>query len=281
MSLRLRLMTPDDIPVGMHLKDLAQWNQTVADWERFLALSPDGCFAAECDGRVVGTSTAIVYEGRFGWIGMVMVDPGYRGQGIGRALLERAIQYVESQRIPVAKLDATPQGRPLYQTLGFVDEYAIERWVLHRPSLGRRQAQQQPSEIAVDVLQLDREVFGADRGALLRSLAESAPELALVERRGGMVVGYAFGRRGSLADHLGPWVARDERAAARLLGEFLERTGRDLVFVDAVTQNPWGLPLVTKCGFQFSRPLTRMVRGSNNYPGRPTLQCAVLGPEFG
>ncbi|HVH66334.1 MAG TPA: GNAT family N-acetyltransferase [Gemmatimonadales bacterium] len=281
MSLRLRLMTPDDIPVGMHLKDLAQWNQTVADWERFLALSPDGCFAAECDGRVVGTSTAIVYEGRFGWIGMVIVDPGYRGQGIGRALLERAIQYVESQRIPVAKLDATPQGRPLYQTLGFVDEYAIERWVLHRPSLGRRQAQQQPSEIAVDVLQLDREVFGADRGALLRSLAESAPELALVERRGGMVVGYAFGRRGSLADHLGPWVARDERAAARLLGEFLERTGRDLVFVDAVTQNPWGLPLVTKCGFQFSRPLTRMVRGSNNYPGRPTLQCAVLGPEFG
>ena len=30
------------------------------------------------------------------------------------------------------KLDATPQGRVLYEKLGFVSEYDIERWMLKR-----------------------------------------------------------------------------------------------------------------------------------------------------
>ena len=38
----------------MQLEDGAGWNQTTADGERFLAASPQGCFAAECEGRVVG-----------------------------------------------------------------------------------------------------------------------------------------------------------------------------------------------------------------------------------
>ena len=74
MNVRLRLMTVDDIPEAMRLKDLAGWNQTAADWERFLSADPEGCFVAEREGRVVGTSTTIVYEGRFAWIGMVLVD---------------------------------------------------------------------------------------------------------------------------------------------------------------------------------------------------------------
>ena len=94
--------------------------------------------------------------------------------------------------------------------------------------------------------------------------------------------GYAFGRRGSLADHLGPWMARTEDVAATLLDEFLRRSGRELVFVDCMLENPWALPLVKARGFEFSRPLTRMFRGKQQaILGRPELLCATLGPEFG
>ena len=72
MSAHLRLMTDADIPAGMRLKDLAGWNQTASDWERFLRASPAGCFVAESGGRVRGTAATIVYEGRFAWIGMVL-----------------------------------------------------------------------------------------------------------------------------------------------------------------------------------------------------------------
>ena len=44
MNVQLRLMTVDDIPEAMRLKDLAGWNQTAADWERFLSRGPGRMF---------------------------------------------------------------------------------------------------------------------------------------------------------------------------------------------------------------------------------------------
>ena len=279
MSVRFRLMTRDDIPAGMRLKDAAGWNQTVGDWDRLLFASPQGCFAAECAGQVVGTATTIIYEGRLAWIGMVIVDPQHRGKGIGTTLLERAIRYLDSRSVPAIKLDATPQGKPLYEQFGFIKEYDVERWAVKRSS-GKR-VEGNVSEESHDVLQLDREVFGADRSGLLRSLTQAASVFTLVERRDGVVAGYTFGRSGSLADHLGPWMARDEVIAAKLLDEFLRRSGRDRVFVDCIRPSPWAVRLVRERGFEFSRPLTRMVRGANTRPSRPELLGAVLGPEFG
>lgn len=279
MSVQLRLMTLGDVPEAMRLIDVAGWNQTAADWERFLSASPEGCFAAEREGRVIGTSTTIVYEGRFAWIGMVVVDAQHRRQGLGTALLERAIRYLDSRRVPCMKLDATPQGKPLYEKFGFLSEYDIERWMLKRRPDGS--AAGKASVEIEDVLRLDREIFGADRSELLRSLTEAAPDFSLVAREKVGVAGYTLGRRGSRADHLGPWMARTEDVAAILLDEFQRRSRRDLVFVDCMQRNPWAVPLVKARGFEFSRPLTRMFRGTNRYAGRPELLCAVLGPEFG
>lgn len=272
-------MTRDDIPTAIRLIDSAGWNQTVADWERLLAATPDGCFAAEWEGRVVGTAATIIYEARFGWIGMVIVDPQHRGKSIGSTLLERAIGYLDSCGVPTIKLDATPAGRPLYEQFGFLSEYAIERWMLKRSVAGP--SGETDSAAIEDALQLDREAFGADRSALLRSLSGAAPAFTLIARRDGAVVGYTFGRSGSRADHRGPWMARDKRVAATLLDEFLHRSVRDLVFVDCVRPNPWAVQLVKARGFELSRPLTRMFRGTNTFPGHPELLCGILGPEFG
>jgi GNAT superfamily N-acetyltransferase len=280
MDLHLRVMTAADIPDGMRLKEIAGWNQTRGDWDRFLRASPAGCFVAEREGRVVGTAATIAYEGRFAWIGMVLVDPVARGQGVGTQLLEKTIEYLDGRGIPSMKLDATPQGKPLYERLGFVSEYEIERWRLKRAPAPNALLEGNIMEIE-EVLQLDREIFGADRGELLRSVAQEAPEFALQTRREGRLTGYAFGRKGSRADHLGPWVAQDKISARSILDELLRRSSQPLVFVDAVKPNPWAISLLRDHGFEFARPLTRMVRGRNDFPGCPGLQCGVLGPEFG
>jgi GNAT superfamily N-acetyltransferase len=279
MRMQLRLMISKDIPEAMRLKDLAGWNQTHADWERFLYASPEGCFVAECAGRLVGTSTTMNYEERFAWIGMVLVDLPFRGQGIGTTLLRQAIQYLDDHSIPCIKLDATPQGKPLYEKLGFVTETNIERWLLKRQQQNNQVVRVSPEIEAI--LRLDREIFGADRSGLLRSLNEAAPDFTLITRQEGEITGYAFGRRGSRADHLGPWMARNEDVAVILLDEFLRRSGRDVVFIDCVGQNPWVAALLKTSGFEFSRPLTRMFRGANKHAGQPQFLCAILGPEFG
>ena len=178
------------------------------------------------------------------------------------------------------KLDATPQGKPIYEKVGFVSEYEIERWMLQRPASGVK-LRSSAAAVAVEILELDHEVFGADRGSLLQSLTAEAPDFALMKFQQGRIAGYAFGRRGSRADHLGPWVARDEGIARELLDEFLSRSVRESVFVDCVRSNPWAAPMLAERSFEFSRQLTRMFRGANAYPGRRDLVCAILGPEFG
>lgn len=278
--MKLRTMTTDDIAAGMRLKELAGWNQTPADWRCFLESSPRGCFAAEVDGVVVGTAATIVYEQRFAWIGMVLVDPEFRGRGIGTRLLEKTVEHLDAIGIRTMKLDATPAGRPIYQKLGFEDEYEIERWLLKR-SAPEAPPGNGPHAVSEAVLQLDCEIFGADRNLLLRALAAENPDFALVGEWNGGITGYTFGRRGTLADHLGPWMARDEETASGLLDEFLARSRRETVFIDALRDRRFMSGLLQARGFKVSRPLTRMVRGPNTYPGRPELLCAILGPEFG
>jgi GNAT superfamily N-acetyltransferase len=275
----LRLMTWSDIPAGMRLKDIAGWNQTPADWERFLSAHPEGCFVAEVDGKVVGTATTIVYEGRFAWISMVLVDPNYRGRGIGTRLLEKAIEHLDACGVATMKLDATPEGKPIYERLGFVAEYEIERWILERTPRALPLASPWPK--LEGILEVDREVFGADRSTLLRSIHRDAPDLTLARHAFGKLSGYTLGRRGSHGDHLGPWMSCDAVSARTLLDEFLQRSGREVVFMDCLKMNPYASQLARARGFKFSRPFTRMYRGPNRYPGSPHLVCAVLGPEFG
>jgi GNAT superfamily N-acetyltransferase len=284
--MHLRAMTKQDVPAGLRLKDLAGWNQTAGDWNRFLDASPGGCFVAEENGLVCGTATTICYENRFAWIGMVLVDPEHRKRGIGTQLLKKTIEYLEQQKIPTMKLDATPQGRPLYEKLGFVDEYEIERWVLKRSAaLDTRLAKSGFAPLTEAQLELifrtDQKLFGADRSFLLRSLHDETPQFAIADWTDAVTQGYAFGRRGSFADHLGPWMASSRDSVEKLLGEFLASSSRGNLVVDCLKANAMASESLQAHGFVFSRSLTRMYRGPNAYAGNPASLCAIVGPEFG
>ena len=284
--MRIRVMTKQDIPAGLRLNTLSGWNQTSADWERFLVSSPRGCFVMEGGNNVVGTAATICYENRFAWIGMVLVDPEYRKQGIGTQLLNKTIEHLDHSNISTIKLDATPLGKPLYAKLGFVNEFEIERWVLKRPpGTISTIPSTPPAPLAEDqqqeIFTLDRKCFGADRSFLLRSLCDQAPELALTAWQNGVPPCFAFGRHGLFADHLGPCMATSRAAAENLVREFLTRSSRDILIVDCIKSNPGVVESLAAIGFVPSRPLTRMVRGANAYPGRPDSLWAILGPEFG
>jgi ribosomal protein S18 acetylase RimI-like enzyme len=283
----LRTMTKLDIPSGMRLKQISGWNQTAQDWERFLTASPGGCFVAELEGKVCGTATTISYEQRFAWVGMVLVDPEFRGRGLGARLLARAIEHLDAGKISTIKLDATPLGKPLYEKLGFVSEYEIERWTLRTSSASstrtyrfRPRGVLSPDSLD-SIFELDRDIFGADRSSLLESLHREVPDFTFAIWNADIVEGYAFGRRGCYADHLGPWMATDAQVARQLLEAFLASCGRDTVVVDCLKSNTMARSLLQSVGFNYSRALTRMYRGANLHPGRAERLCAILGPEFG
>ena len=48
-----------DLEGALRLSTQAGWNQIAADWERILALSPEGCVAGRMDGHLVATATVV------------------------------------------------------------------------------------------------------------------------------------------------------------------------------------------------------------------------------
>lgn len=205
-SICFRTMNTADIAAGLELCRAARWNQTGRDWELFLRLSPHGCRVAVKDEQVIGTVATVRYEDRFSWVGMVLVNPAERGQGIGARLMSEALEALKG--MPSIRLDATPAGHPVYRKLDFVDEYRLSRMEAVVASDGLTQsgnpARPMTREDLPAVSLFDREVFGADRRLTLEWLLDGAPEYAWVVEERGQVIGYTFGRHGFNFEHLGP-----------------------------------------------------------------------------
>jgi len=121
-------MTAADIPLGLKLARQAGWNQMEADWRRFLAMQPDGCFVGEWDGAPVATTAAFIF-GPVAWIAMVLVDIESRRKGIATTLLQHALDFLDAQGVQTVRLDATAAGQPVYEKLGFVPEYCLTRYM--------------------------------------------------------------------------------------------------------------------------------------------------------
>jgi GNAT superfamily N-acetyltransferase len=282
-SLKLRLLTRVDLAFANSIRALAGWNQTTADWERFLAAEPDGCFLAEGDGVPAGTATTIVYGPTLAWIGMVLVHPDHRRRGIGRALLERCIEHLRGRDVRCIKLDATPAGKQVYDGLGFKDEWTLTRWehtAVRGPNPQSISGMRECREFeAVD--QIDTAAFGVSRRRMLEPLMKQSRCALICETEAGKVAGYGLLRDGSAALYLGPVVATSGDVGLRVVNALLARGDGRKIYWDIPDQNATAVRLAGETGFTPQRTLTRMYVGENSAPGNPLQQFAIAGPEVG
>jgi GNAT superfamily N-acetyltransferase len=276
----LRSMNIADIRAGLSLCRHSGWNQVYEDWLFFLQVSPEGCFVAvDKDDNVTGTVTTITYEKRFAWIGMVLVDPSRRREGIGTALLMKAIDFLSD--IPCIKLDATPAGREVYLQNEFYDEFSLGRYLcntnipVNESTSGTHVISDGDMDFISDT---DKQLFGADRTKLLASMRQRHPYLAITNENR---TAYCFGREGHLFYHIGPVVAQSLDDAKRVcLAALLGCAGRPVIMDITHHSAPW-INWVRSIGFSEQRPFTRMFRGANYYKAEPASYFAVAGPEFG
>ena len=166
---------------------------------------PVGCFLAEEDGERAAMVTTTSY-GSSGWIGNLIVVKERRSRGLGRALMERAIEYLRSRSVETVRLDADPDGVPLYKSLGFITTYRSLRYE-------GRAAGEEAGAVRVmapadldEVCRLDARLFGADRSRVLRRLYRDIPELAFVTPPQGAVTGYLMARQMDGGIRIGPAV---------------------------------------------------------------------------
>ena len=278
--LRIRGMTAADIPLGMRLKEQAGWNQSEGDWRRMLDLQPDGCFVAELDGIPAGTVTTCRF-GLVAWVAMMLVDKSFRSHGIGRALMSRALDDLDSAGIRTIRLDATPLGRPLYESLDFVAEATFAKYIgVLPPADGPPRLKEIKAPEVVDRLTaLDFDVTGTDRGRLLRRLANEYPNSLRVAIEEGDIAGFLLARPGSKAMRIGPCIA-GERAGPLLLEDARRIYAGEAATIDIPIDNSPASAIVGSWGLGVSSFLTRMSRGLRVKEDLNRL-WASAGPEKG
>ena len=279
-------MTENDLPAADELRRLAGWNQTPADWTRLLALEPGGCFVAEAAGQLAGSVTTTTYGDALAWLGMMLVHPQLRHQGIGSVLMTRALAYLKLQNVACVKLDATPAGYPLYTRLGFVPEWTLTRW--QAQTHGRKPGANTPSkqtrgledEDWPAIETMDAAVLGQPRLRLLQSLAKGGSS-SLVWPAVGPISGWGLLRPGANAQYLGPLVCPSPEGASSLVMDLLAAGSQNAVFWDIPDQNQVAAQLALRFGFQPVRPLTRMRLGPNSSLGSPYAQLGIADPALG
>jgi GNAT superfamily N-acetyltransferase len=272
-------MTDADIPFGMRLKSANGWNQTEADWRRYLALQPDGCFVATLDGQPVGTTTTCVF-GPVAWIAMVLVDAGCRRQGVGTALMHHALEFLERRGVRSVRLQATPLGQPLYEKLGFARDYQLHRYEgVLPPAKAVPEVLPLGAEDAEKVFLLDRSVTCSDRRKLLLELISEFPQSARVVLQAGRIEGFLAARPGGRALQIGPCLATGT-AGRLLLQHARHQYAGTRAFIDIPVANELAIAWAEESGLSLQRPLLRMYKGEA-VDERVSDLWASAGPEMG
>ncbi len=87
-------------------------------------------FVAEVDNLIVGSASCQLFTGlyslileeeyrKYGYIWGVYVEPPHRRKGIAKQLTNATIEHLKSINCTKAILNASPAGKPVYESLGF------------------------------------------------------------------------------------------------------------------------------------------------------------------
>ena len=251
--------SPDDVALvpfrethlagALKLSQDLVWPFRYEDWA--FAQSVGQGFVLERGSEVVGTAILFPFGETGATAGMIIVSNAAQGRGYGSRLMNALLEAAGSRTI---LLNATPEGRALYERRGFVP---VDRLQQHQGRLPGRHAA--PPEDVVRPLRagdldalarLDEEATGFQRRPLLERLAEVGE--VFVRVRDGEPVGYAVSRLFGRGHVVGPVVAADVEDARLLTQAALSRLEGAFVRMDTSERSglaPWleeiGLPQVS------------------------------------
>ncbi|MGV9449749.1 GNAT family N-acetyltransferase [Streptomyces sp. NPDC003635] len=226
----IRRLTPRDLTACADLSENRGWPREEHKWG-FLLTAGRGYGIDDPEGGLVGACVVTRYGPHdapdLAAVGMVLVAERHARQGIGRHLMRHVLAAHDATPLT---LHATPNGRPLYEELGFKVTGRAE--MLRGHFTPRGPAAEVPTRAATAedltaILRLDEEVFGSDRTPLLTRLPAFADQLRVAEEDG-RITGYAAAWPNMDTHVVGPLIARDTRTAQALIASLAAHTDRPL-----------------------------------------------------
>jgi hypothetical protein len=259
-------MRRDEIDLAIELAAREGWNPGLHDAHCFAAADPDGFLIAEVDGQIAGCLSAVSYDGRFGFIGLYIVVPGWRGHGIGWRMWAQGMQRLDGRLVG---LDGVPAQQDNYRKSGFA-----LAWRNVRYAGTARHAAGVPDTGGAIIVPLaevdfaavcadDRRVFPAPRERFLRAWIGMPDATALACVEGRRLAGWGVIRRCREGHKIAPLVAGSKAVAAALYAALCGRVpDGDAVYLDVPLPNGEAVALAEGHGMRGVFETARMYTGA-------------------
>jgi hypothetical protein len=259
-------MAQSEVAIAIEWAALEGWNPGISDASSFYLVDPKGFFISKLGDQTVAVISAVRYGDQFGFIGLYIVHPDYRGQGFGWDIWQVGMNYL--QGIPVG-LDGVLAQQRNYQKSGFQFAHRNVRFT------GRSRKIEQEldatdglivslNQIPFSIIQaFDRSFFPADRGVFLSSWISQSDSFALGLMKDGVLSGYGVIRPCRTGFKIGPLFANSELVAEKLYTSLCSCVVNDsTIFLDAPESNSRAMALVHRHQLQPMFETARMYKGS-------------------
>lgn len=236
------------------------WNPGDSDRFAFAVADPEGFLVGRLDGEPVACVSAVRYGAGFGFIGLYIARPAFRGQGYGIRLWDAAMERLDGRLVG---LDGVVAQQGNYRKSGF-----RPAWNNIRHEGVPRGGDDDGVEI-VDASSLpfgllaayDRRFFPEPRDAFLSAWTGLPGRTALAAVRDGRIEGLGVIRPARAAHRIGPLYAATPAVAAALLWRLARRAPGGLVSVDVPDANPEATALFAGLGLVPTFETARMYTG--------------------
>lgn len=263
-AVTLRLMTEDEAARLVGWAADEGWNPGLHDAHIFWGTDPEAFIAAELDGELIGGGTIVSYHGEFGFMGLFIVRPEFRGRGLGRQLWHARVRLLQSRLRTGATIgmDGVLGMQDWYARGGFEFAHRSIRFEGVGPEVVRAPGLVPASEVRFErIAEYDRRCFPTWREGFLRRWLDQPDGLALVAVDDDVVQGYGVIRHCGVGGKIGPLFADDVDVAESLYAALAAHMPGEPVFIDMPQVNAWAMGLAQRHELKEVLSTARMYRG--------------------
>ena len=266
----IRTMRREDVAFAIDLAAHEGWNPGRHDAECFFAADPNGFLIAELDGQPIACISVVSYGTGYGFLGLYIVRPEFRGHGYGIQVWRAGMERLRGRNVG---LDGVVAQQANYAKSGFRLAYRNIRYRASSQSPSLHPTIARATDVPFErIAALDRTTFPEARDAFLRCWISQPTAASFVARDEGRLAGFVVIRPCREGWKIGPLVADDTVVAQRLFDAAAAQVRpEDTIYIDVPEANPHAVSFLADLEAEPVFECARMYTGPN-----PDIDLAKL-----